>query len=129
MQIYLQALGDALAALASGASHISSSSRLFPCCLSKAQFEESDRFETMTHRALISSLGGLAIAAFTLPAPASPHRPGPCSGRLQSLGYSRVELDTTSAHASVYEARRAGDEVKLMVQNGSCIVEKVWLDD
>ena len=84
----------------------------------------------MAQLALISSLGGLAIAVFVMPAAsASPHAAGPCSGRLQSLGYSRVELEVGSAHSSLYEARRAGDEMKLMVQNGSCIVEKVWLDD
>lgn len=83
----------------------------------------------MNHLALISCLGGLAIAAFGVPISASPNRAGPCSGRLQNLGYTGVELEVGSAHSSLYEARRAGDEVKLMVHNGSCVVEKVWLDD
>jgi hypothetical protein len=48
---------------------------------------------------------------------------------LQQLGYRVVELDAEEAHSSLYEARRGRDEVKLMVTNGSCLVERVWLDE
>jgi hypothetical protein len=48
---------------------------------------------------------------------------------LQQLGYRAVELDAGEAHSSLYEARRGRDEVKLMVKNGSCLVERVWLDE
>jgi len=48
---------------------------------------------------------------------------------LQQLGYRVVELDAEEAHSSLYEARRGPDEVKLVVKNGSCLVERVWLDE
>jgi hypothetical protein len=48
---------------------------------------------------------------------------------LQALGYRAVELDAVEAHSSLYEARRGRDEVKLMVKNGSCLVERMWLDE
>ena len=60
---------------------------------------------------------------------ASPREPGPCAARLRSLGYKRVELDATRASSSLYEARRGAEEVKLMVDNGSCMIRQIWLDD
>jgi hypothetical protein len=40
-----------------------------------------------------------------------------------------VELEAVNDMTSIYEARRGRDEVKLMVKNGSCAVQQVWLDD
>jgi hypothetical protein len=75
-------------------------------------------------------LGGvLALSGQGLKAQASPHETGPCAARLQSLGYAQVKLDASQAHASLYEARRGSQEVKLMVDNGSCAVRQTWLDD
>lgn len=82
------------------------------------------------HRLMLSVavlLAGLGFGA--LPGWSSPHTKGPCTGRLQALGYRAVELDAVEAHSSLYEARRGRDEVKLMVKNGSCLVERMWLDE
>jgi hypothetical protein len=73
--------------------------------------------------------GVVMLSGQALMVQASPHETGPCAGRLQSLGYTRVKLDATQAHASLYEARRGAQEVKLMVDNGSCTVRQTWLDD
>lgn len=78
---------------------------------------------------LVSGLTVMALLAATAPASASPDTPGPCAAQLQRLGYSRVELEAVGDKTSIYEARRGRDEVKLMVTNGSCAVQKVWLDD
>lgn len=83
-------------------------------------------------RSLAQSLvisGVVMLSGQALMVQASPHQAGPCAGRLQSLGYTRVKLDATQAHASLYEARRGGQEVKLMVDNGSCTIRQSWLDD
>jgi hypothetical protein len=40
-----------------------------------------------------------------------------------------VELEAVNDKTSIYEARRGRDAVKLMVKNGSCTVQQVWLDD
>lgn len=77
--------------------------------------------------AAAATLAGLLAGA--LPGWPSPHVAGACAPRLQQLGYRAVELDVVEAHSSLYEARRGRDEVKLMVKNGSCLVERVWLDE
>jgi len=82
------------------------------------------------HRLIVSAaalLAGIGLGA--VPSWSSPHAAGPCAGRLQQLGYRVVELDAEEAHSSLYEARRGPDEVKLVVKNGSCLVERVWLDE
>jgi hypothetical protein len=73
--------------------------------------------------------GVVMLSGQALMVQASPHQAGPCTGRLQSLGYTRVKLDAAQAHASLYEARRGAQEVKLMVDNGSCMIRQTWLDD
>ena len=83
----------------------------------------------MRDRLLISGLTAMTLLAVAGPAFASPDTPGPCAAKLQRLGYSRVELDAVNAQSSIYEARRGRDDVKLMVTNGSCAVQQVWLDD
>ena len=60
---------------------------------------------------------------------ASPDSAGPCGGHLRQLGYSQVEFEAGHAHTSLYEARRGREEVKVMVKNGSCAVQQLWLDD
>jgi len=81
-------------------------------------------------RLMVSAAALLAgIGLGTAPGWSSPHVAGPCAERLQQLGYRAVELDAVEAHSSLYEARRGRDEVKLMVKNGSCLVERVWLDE
>jgi hypothetical protein len=83
----------------------------------------------MRHLPLISGLLAITLSAAGRAASASPDSPGPCTAQLQRLGYSRVELDAVNDMTSIYEARRGRDEVKLMVKNGSCAVQQVWLDD
>ena len=78
---------------------------------------------------LISLLTPCLLAVCSGAAQASPHHQGPCSGKLQNLGYREVELDGVRAHVSLYEARRGHEEVKLMVDNGSCAVRESWIDD
>lgn len=60
---------------------------------------------------------------------ASPHITGPCSARLERLGYQRVKLDATQAHSSLYEAKRGRDKIKLVVNNQSCMIQNFWMDD
>ena len=60
---------------------------------------------------------------------ASPDSAGACTGHLQQLGYRQIEFEAGHAHSSLYEARRGNEEVKVMVRNGSCAVQEVWLDD
>ena len=60
---------------------------------------------------------------------ASPDSPGPCSSRLERLGYLRPELKNVSTDTSLYEAYRGRDEVKLVVENQSCQIQQTWLDD
>jgi len=62
-------------------------------------------------------------------ADASSDRSGPCSGRIQNLGFRHVKLENVQAHVSLYEAYRDNEEVKLMVENGSCTVRQTWVDD
>ena len=83
----------------------------------------------MSNARVCSSLVAAATLCFPLTALASPDAAGPCSERLQALGYRSVHVEVAQAHSSLYDAHRGGDEVKLMVQNGSCLVQKVWLDD
>ena len=78
---------------------------------------------------ILSALSGAVVLADPHAALASPDSPGPCAARLQQLGYSRVKLDAVAAETSIYEARRGREEVKVMVQNGSCAAKQVWLDD
>lgn len=60
---------------------------------------------------------------------ASPHRSGPCGERLHNLGFRNIELDGSQKHVSLYEAKRGYQEVKLMVDNGSCKVLQSWIDE
>jgi len=82
-------------------------------------------------RELVVMWVGVCGALLAIPSSvwASPDRSGSCTAHLQRLGYTRVDLEAVAAHSSLYEARRGRDEVKLMVNNGSCAVERVWLDD
>ena len=73
--------------------------------------------------------GVVALSGQGLMAQASPHETGPCAARLQSLGYTRVELNATQGHSFLYEARRGAQKVRLMVDKGSCTVRQTWLDD
>ncbi|WP_398326312.1 hypothetical protein [Vulcanococcus sp.] len=82
------------------------------------------------HRLIVSAAALLAgIGLGVVPGWSPPYSTGPCASRLQQLGYRAVELDAEEAHSSLYEARRGRDQVKLMVKNGSCLVERVWLDE
>jgi len=83
----------------------------------------------MSNARVCCSLAAMATLCLPLTAEASPDTAGPCSGRLQALGYRSVHVEAAHAHSSLYDGQRGGDEVKLMVQNGSCLVQKVWLDD
>jgi hypothetical protein len=83
----------------------------------------------MSNARLCSSLVAVVTLCCPLTALGSPDTAGPCSKRLQTLGYRSVHVEAAQAHSSLYDAHRGGDEVKLMVQNGSCLVQKVWLDD
>ena len=78
---------------------------------------------------LCCAFTGTALMLQPSAAFASPDSTGPCAGHLRQLGYSQVEFEAGHAHTSLYEARRGREEVKVMVQNGSCAVKKVWLDD
>lgn len=75
------------------------------------------------------ALIGTALMVQPSAALASPDGAGPCGGHLRKLGYSQVEFEAGHAHTSLYEARRGREEVKVMVQNSSCAVQQVWLDD
>lgn len=60
---------------------------------------------------------------------ASPDNPGPCSKRLEQLGYTRAKIYNTHPNTALYEAYRGREEVKLIVDNESCRIQKTWLDD
>jgi hypothetical protein len=81
-----------------------------------------------------STMFALACLAFAIsgaakPVMASPHSNGACDQRLQRLGYSHVEFEGSQVHSSLYEAHRGYQEVKVMVDNNSCAVQRVWMDD
>ena len=89
---------------------------------------------TMSFGSMRDLLLGCALTAAALmlqpsAALASPDSAGPCGGHLRQLGYSQVEFEAGHAHTSLYEARRGREEVKVMVQNNTCAVQQVWLDD
>jgi len=78
---------------------------------------------------IVAPATGLVALSMTAVVWASPDAVGPCSERLQRLGYSQVALESRQAHSSLYEAHRAQEEVNVMVQNGTCTVQRVWIDD
>lgn len=80
-------------------------------------------------RASLLLTASIALVSGGQSVQASPDSPGPCSARLERLGYQRVKLDASQPHSSLYEARRGRDEVKLMVDNQSCVIQKTWMDD
>lgn len=80
-------------------------------------------------RASLSLTASIALVSSSQIVKASPHITGPCSARLESLGYLRVKLDAAQAHSSLYKARRGHDDVKLIVNNQSCVIQKFWMDD
>ena len=83
----------------------------------------------MSNARLSFSLAATALLFIPVAAQASPDTTGPCSERLQALGYRRVHLEAAQNHSSLYDALRGEVKVKLMVQNGRCLVQQVWLDD
>jgi len=78
---------------------------------------------------IVAPATGLVALSMTAVVWASPDAVGPCSGHLQRLGYSQVAFEARQAHSSLYEAHRAHEEVNVMVQNGTCTVQRVWIDD
>ena len=82
-----------------------------------------------TIRASLLLTSALALFSGSPAALASPDTPGPCSRRLEQLGYSRPELKDTRSKTSLYEAYRGRNEVKLVVENQSCQIQQTWLDD
>jgi hypothetical protein len=78
---------------------------------------------------LCCALTGTTLMLQPSAALASKDSSAPCAGHLQQLGYREVAFEARHSHSSLYEARRGHEEVKVMVKNGSCAVQQVWLDD
>ena len=76
-------------------------------------------FSGMSNARLCFSLAAAATLCLPFTAQASQGTAGPCSERLQALGYRSVHVEAAHAHSSLYDGQRGRDEVKLMVQNGS----------
>ena len=83
----------------------------------------------MSKASFCFSLAATTLLLFPVASLASSDIPGPCSERLQALGYRRVHFEAAQQHSSLYDALRGEDEVKLMVHNERCLVQQVWLDD
>jgi hypothetical protein len=60
---------------------------------------------------------------------ASSENPGPCGQRLENLGYVRARLKNNGTNTALYEAYRGQDEVRLMVDQKTCQIRQIWLDD
>lgn len=80
-------------------------------------------------RASLLFTAAMALLSSNPAVQASPDTPGPCSQRLMQLGYSRPELKDSRTTSSLYEAYRGRDEVKLLLDNKTCRIQKTWLDN
>ena len=55
---------------------------------------------------IVAPATGLVALSMTAVGWASPDAVGPCSERLQHLGYSQIALEARQAHSALYEAHR-----------------------
>lgn len=81
------------------------------------------------HRARLMFTAAMALLSSNPAVKASPDNPGPCSQRLEQLGYARAEIKNTHTTTTLYEANRGRDEVKLIVDSKSCRIQKTWVED
>ncbi len=80
-------------------------------------------------RASLLFTAAMALLSSNPAVQASPDTPGPCSQRLEQLGYARAKLKSNRTNTALYEAYRGRDEVKLMVDQKTCRIQQTWLDD